>query len=93
MAKEKQQTLHEYLQTAQAKQKVASSRFSKTRDVWTKLAKNPKAAAKAEKWILRAYQRENGKIVGAIDWGKILDWIITNGPMLLQFLLTIISFF
>ena len=54
---------------------------------------HPRFAKTAENVILGAYERKNGKIVGAIPWKAILDWFVANAPALLQLLVTLLALF
>ena len=54
--------------------------------------KHPLVNKLIENWCLRAYQKANPGQT-AVDWQKIVDWVITNGPAILQFIMTLISMF
>jgi hypothetical protein len=54
--------------------------------------KHPLANKLIENWCLRAYRKAHPGQT-AIDWQKIIDWVVTNGPAILQFIMTLIAMF
>jgi hypothetical protein len=58
------------------------------------LDRNPRLAASVEQSVLHLYERDTGtKVVGAPNWQVILEWLITNGPMIIQFILSLLTLF
>ena len=53
---------------------------------------NPRMWHIAEHLFLAKYEHMTGTVVtGTPDWGKILNWIRANGPVLLKILMSVLS--
>ena len=56
-------------------------------------AEHPRCRKMVEQCTLHAYERDNGPIVGAVDWQAILEWFLENGPAIMKMILAIIAMF
>ena len=57
------------------------------------MTRHPYVGFTIEHMVLAAYEKANGPIVGVIDWQAIMQWLITNGPAIMQLIMEIISLF
>jgi hypothetical protein len=57
------------------------------------MAKHPRLARAIEERVLAGYEADNGKIVGAVDWAVVWEWLVENLPAILKLLLSILAIF